>query len=237
MLVVTLERTKRLGEVMHSGLTVLRVSTCRKTRLKKKKRSPECRSYGGTLQNTLHYCVKIYHRCYFIHSLFLRLKRVVYKYVHQHVPNTQSESEQSLVLEDLCFRFLFLFFLSFFFFSFLFFLFLPRWWSEDEEEDEEEEEEELSELEEVVSWSSCCSCWILEAGRAGRRGERGGGIRVKYREENTTDAHSDARVGRHLKCSRARHFVLVPAFPDCGVSKCLLLLHISSNCQQCPRIR
>lgn len=83
-----------------------------------------------------------------LHSQLLpTFKHVVYKYRHKSVPNTQSE--QSLVLDDLCFRFLFLFFFSFFFLSFLFFLFL-RWWSEDEEEEEEEELSESDE-DEVVS--------------------------------------------------------------------------------------
>lgn len=83
----------------------------------------------------------IYHCCYFIQSLpaFTACRIQVHVV---HVPNTQSESEQSVVLEDLCFCFPFLF-LSFFFLSFLFLLFLLRWWSD--------EEEELSELEEVVS--------------------------------------------------------------------------------------
>lgn len=77
----------------------------------------------------------------------------------------QSESEESPLLRDLCFRFCFFLvdffcFFSFLFLSFLFFcLFLPRRWCL-EDEDEEEEEESESE-EEVVSASSCWSCWIL----------------------------------------------------------------------------
>lgn len=65
----------------------------------------------------------------------------------QRGPEAQSESELLLlVLEDLCFRFLFFFFLSFFLCSFLFFLFFLRRRSE-----EEEEESELSESDDVVS--------------------------------------------------------------------------------------
>lgn len=94
----------------------------------------------------------------------------IYTSVYRPFLSTQSESEESLVLEDLCFRFCFFFFFSFFFFSFLFFRFLlvlrRRWRRRPDEE--EEEEEELSESEEeVVSSSSCCSCWILEDRRRG----------------------------------------------------------------------
>lgn len=171
---------------MHSGFTVLRPAEKRLTK----------DLWSAVL-------IELYHCCYFIHSLFLCLKRVVYKYtVYQQAPSTQSESEQSLVLEDLCFRFPFLFFLSFFFLSFFFFLFLLRCWSE-----EEEEEDELSESEEVVSWSSCCSCWILETGRAGRRGEDG----RRWGLESSTDRRTQLMqtrmlgVGKHLKCPWARH--------------------------------
>lgn len=66
---------------------------------------------------------------------------------HQGGPEAQSESELLLVLEGLCFRFLFFFFLSFFLCSFLFFLFFLRRRSEEEEE----EESELSESDDVVS--------------------------------------------------------------------------------------
>lgn len=66
---------------------------------------------------------------------------------HQRGPRAQSESELLLVLDDLCFRFLFFFFLSFFLCSFRFFLFFLRRRSEEESESESE----LSESDEVVS--------------------------------------------------------------------------------------
>lgn len=142
---------------------------------------------------------KIYCCCYFQSPPTFKARSV---WVRRTYTSTQSESEQSLVLEDLCFLFLFLFFLSFFFLSFLFFLFLLRWWSEEEEE---EEELELSELEEVVSWSSCCSCWILESGKDKRR--RWGLESSAEEQERTTDAHSDAPgVGRRLKCPWGRNY-------------------------------
>lgn len=167
MQVVTLERMKRLGEVMRSGCTVFN--------LKRK-------HFNKGLRTSL--LQKIYRCCYFQSPPTFKARSI---WVHYTYTSIQSESEQSLVLEDLCFLFLFLFFLSFFFLSFLFFLFLLRWWSEEEEE----EELELSELEEVVSWSSCCSCWILENGKDKRR--RWGLESSAEEQEHTTDADSDAR--------------------------------------------
>lgn len=167
MQVVTLERMKRLGEVMRSGCTVFN--------LKRK-------HFNKVLRTSL--LQKIYRCCYFQSPPTFKARSI---WVHYTYTSIQSESEQSLVLEDLCFLFLFLFFLSFFFLSFLFFLFLLRWWSEEEEE----EELELSELEEVVSWSSCCSCWILENGKDKRR--RWGLESSAEEQEHTTDADSDAR--------------------------------------------
>lgn len=139
----------------------------------------------------------------------------------------QSESEESLVL-DLCFRFLLLFFLSFFFLSFFFFLFFLGWWSEEEDEEEEELSESEAE-EEVVSWSSCCSCWILQTRREGRREEdvvfkSSAGRKVQPR-------HTDAQVGKHLKCHWAAHCLC----PSTSISRrqseprARLWLRISSN--------
>lgn len=140
--------------------------------------------------------------------------------VYQSFPSTQSESEQSLVLEDLCLRFLFLFLLSFFF-SFLFFLFLLRWWSE--------EEEEPSESEEVVSWSSCCSCWILPIGTERWTGEEEVGISTGRTTQMTQSQMPG--VGKHLKCPWARDYLC----PSAEFAKCLLVFHISSNCHQKPK--
>lgn len=139
MQVVILGQIRQPGEVMHSGYTVFIASTYEKSCRESPEWSPHC----CTLQQTLHYCLSSKVVAFSL-ILPLWLKRVAFK---STVLKSQSESEESLVLEDLYSRFFFLFFLLFFFFfSFFLFFFLLRQWSEEEEEDEE-----LSESEEVVS--------------------------------------------------------------------------------------
>lgn len=147
MQIFTSERMKRLGEVMLQVDLQCKGSSVN-LQTEGLKTPPE--SHVLLRQNTPHHASlpwNIYHCCYVMHGLLVTSKARRIQDIILRVRSAQSESEPSLVLEGLCFRFLFLFFLSFFFLSFLFFLFLLRWWSEEEEE----EEEELSESEEVVS--------------------------------------------------------------------------------------
>lgn len=118
MQVVIPGRVKRLGEVMRSRYTVSNLQR------KGLRGSPECTFL--LMHCTVHCCVTSTIPATSF-SLLLRLKYVVFKFTYHCVLNPQSESVQSLVLEDLCFLFLFLFFLSFFFRSFFFFFFLLRW--------------------------------------------------------------------------------------------------------------